>query len=75
MTYIYNNTKSAPMDEAIDFILNQKDINISEEDVGHTMLHCSCWRNDGLPLVELLLYLGIDKDKKDNEDLVALDFA
>ncbi len=63
-----------PINNAIDFILNQKDINITD-DRGWTMLHWSCDRKDGLPLVELLLYLGIDKDRKNNANQTALEIA
>ncbi len=64
----------APLDEAIEFIINQKDMNICNEE-GYTMLHCSCTRIDGLPLVELLLYLGIDKERKDNYHRTASNVA
>jgi hypothetical protein len=63
-----------PIDDAIDFILNQTDINISDE-YGNTLVHKSCWRKDGLPLVELLLYLGIDKDRKGYRNMTALEFV
>jgi hypothetical protein len=69
---IYEN--SPPIINAIDFILSQKDINICDEH-GDTMLHWSCCRKDGRPLVELLLYLGIDKDRKDKRSITALSFA
>ncbi len=64
----------ASIERAIDFILSQKDVNISS-DFGDTMLHYSCLREDGLPLVELLLCLGIDKGKKNNRNATAQDIA
>ncbi len=55
-------------------IMGQRDINLSDEN-GMTMLHCSCSRKDGLPLVELLLYLGIDKEKEDRWKMKASFYA
>ncbi len=74
MVHLYNNIQSAPINNAIDFILNQKYIDISDKDES-TMLHHSCGRKDGLPLVELLLYLGIDKDRKNLYNYAALNCA
>ncbi len=63
-----------PICNAIDFVLNQKDIQICDEH-GQTMLHWSCMRKDGLPLVELLLCLGIDKERKSKVGQTAFNFA
>ncbi len=66
--------QNAPVEGAIEFMLSQNDINISGY-LGITMLHLSCARKDGLPLVELLLYLGADRDRKDIHNRTALDHA
>jgi ankyrin repeat protein len=74
MTDFSRDIRDAPIDSAIAFILSQKDINITDI-YGRTMLHCACYRKDGLPLVELLLYLGIDREKKTKKGYTALGFA
>ncbi len=77
MTELRNNIydNNPPINQVIDFILSQKDMNIVDSQHGMTMLHWSSYRKDGLPLVELLLYLGIDKDRKDKGNKTALYWA
>ncbi len=65
-----NSILNVPVEKAIEFILNQKDINISDVG-GKTLLHWSVCRDDGIPLVELLLYLGIDKERENVEKQTA----
>ncbi len=74
MTDIRKNVYAAPINNAIDFILSQKDVNIIDEHE-MTMLHWSCCRKDGLPVVEILLYLGIDKDRENSMNRTSLEIA
>ena len=74
MTDLFNNFYKAPINKSIIFILSQKDINITDN-YGENLLHYSCYRKDGIPLVELLLFLEIKIDRKNNDNRTAMDLA
>ncbi len=65
--------QKAPIEKAIDAILRHNYMINSIDEYGMTMLHHASLRYDGLPLVELLLYLGIDKEIENKWNQTALD--
>ncbi len=74
MADLLNNVRLSPINDAINFIINQKDINIID-DYQQSMLHHSCFRKDGFPLVELLLFLGINIEMRDSMNYTAWTYA
>ncbi len=74
MIDLNNNIRNAPMNDAIQFIINQKNVNMIDN-YEQSMLHHSCLRKDGFPLVELLLFLGINKELRDRMNSTAWTYA
>ncbi len=74
MADLLNSVRLSPINEAINFIIDQKDINIIDE-YHQSMLHQSFFRKDGFPLVELLLFWGINTEMRDSMNYTAWTYA